>query len=57
MLRDLYPKAWTIVEKASNSPFEQLEFSLPEILTNLDQTLIFLVELLTIFHTQGVLMP
>ena len=31
-------KVWTIVEKASNSRFEQVEVSLPEILTNLDQT-------------------
>ena len=35
-------KVWTIVEKASNSRFEQVEVSLPEILTNLDQTLMLL---------------
>ena len=32
----------TIVEKTSNSCFEQLEVSLPEILTNLDQTVMLL---------------
>ena len=31
-------KIWTKVEKASNSRFEQVDVSLPEILTNLDQT-------------------
>ena len=35
-------KVWTIVEKTSNSRFEQVEVSLPEILTNLDQTVMLL---------------
>ena len=35
-------KVWTIIEKTSNSPFEKVEVSLPEILTNLDQTLMLL---------------
>ena len=35
-------KVWTIVEKASNSRFEQVKTSLPEILTNLDQTVMLL---------------
>ena len=35
-------KVWTIVEKASNSRFEQVEVSLPEILTNLGQTVTLL---------------
>ena len=33
---------WTIVEKTSNSRFEQVEVSLPEILTILDQTVVLL---------------
>ena len=35
-------KVWNIVQKASNSCFEQIEVSLPEILTNLDQTVMLL---------------
>ena len=35
-------KAWTMVEKANNSGFEQVEVSLPKILTNLDKTVMFL---------------
>ena len=35
-------KVWITVEKASNSPFEQVEVSLLEILTNLDQTVMLL---------------
>ena len=35
-------KVWTIVEKASIFSFEQVEVSLPEILTNLDQTVMLL---------------
>ena len=35
-------KVWTTVEKASNSHFEQVEVSMPEILTNLDQTVTLL---------------
>ena len=35
-------KIWTIVEKASNSSFEPVEFLLPEIPTNLDQTVMLL---------------
>ena len=35
-------KVWTIFEKASSSPFEQVEVSLPEILTNLHQTVMLL---------------
>ena len=35
-------KVWTIVEKTSNSRFEQVEVSVPEILTNLDQTVMLL---------------
>ena len=35
-------KVWTIFEKAISSPFEQVEVSLPEILTNLDQTVMLL---------------
>ena len=49
-------KVWTTVEKTSNSPFEKVEVSLPEILTNLDQTLMLLGQAL-IFHPQGILMP
>ena len=49
-------KVWTTVEKTSNSPLEKVEVSLPEILTNLDQTLMLLGQSL-IFHPQGVLMP
>ena len=35
-------KVWTIVEKTSNSRFEHMEVSVPEILTNLDQTVMLL---------------
>ena len=35
-------KVWTIVEKASIFSFEQVEVSLPEIVTNLDQTVMLL---------------
>ena len=35
-------KVWTIVEKARHSRFEQVEASLPEILINLDQTVMLL---------------
>ena len=35
-------KVWAIVEKDSNSPFKQAEVSLPEILTNSDQTVMSL---------------
>ena len=35
-------KVWTTVEKASNSRFEQVEVSLPEILTNLEQSVMLL---------------
>ena len=35
-------KVWTIVEKSSNSRFEQVEVSLPEILTILDQIVVLL---------------
>ena len=35
-------KVWTTVEKASKSCFEQVEVSIPEILTNLDQTVMLL---------------
>ena len=35
-------KVWTTVEKASNSLFEQVEVSLSEILTKLDQTVMLL---------------
>ena len=35
-------KAWTTVEKAGNFRFEEVEVSLPEILTNLDQTVMLL---------------
>ena len=35
-------KVWTIVGKVSNSRFEQVEVPLPEILTNIDQTVMLL---------------
>ena len=35
-------KVWTIVEKSSNSRFEQVEVSLPAISTSLDQTVMLL---------------
>ena len=35
-------KVWTIVEKASIFSFEQVEVSLPEILTNLNQNVMLL---------------
>ena len=35
-------KVWTTVENASNSRFQQVEDSLPEILTNLGQTVMLL---------------
>ena len=35
-------KVWTIVENARNSRFEQVEVSLPEILTNIDQAVMLL---------------
>ena len=35
-------KVWAIVEKASNFCFKQVEVSLPEIPTNLDQTVMLL---------------
>ena len=39
---DPLSKIWTIVEKASNSRFKKVEVSLPEILINLDQTVMLL---------------
>ena len=35
-------KVWTTVEKASKSCFEQVEVSIPEILINLEQTVMLL---------------
>ena len=35
-------KVWTIFEKAISSPFEQVEVSIPEILTSLHQTVMLL---------------
>lgn len=44
LLDDMGPlsKVWTTVEKATNSRFEQVEVSLSEILTNLNQIVMFL---------------
>ena len=35
-------KVWTTVEKGNNFPFKQVEVSLPQILANLDQTVMLL---------------
>ena len=35
-------KVWTTIEKANNFPFKQVEVSLPQILANIDQTVMLL---------------
>ena len=44
--RPLY-KVWTTVEQGSNSCFKQVEVSLPDILTNLDQSVVLLGQAFT----------